>query len=180
MIDFEKIWQEYHDQLHGFVQKRVSDAAVAEDIVQDIFLKIFEKTDSLSDITHLKSWIYQTSRNAIIDHYRTRKIPAELSEHLPEPDSEKSDAARQEIAECLKPMMLMLPKNYREPVWMADLMGLPQKEIAQKLNLSLSATKSRILRGRELLKQIYLACCRVIVDPTGNIYDYERNDCEKC
>jgi RNA polymerase sigma-70 factor (ECF subfamily) len=181
-VSIEQIWKEYHNKLHDFVKKRVGDPSLADDLLQEIFLKILAKIQTLKANQKLPSWIYQIARNTIIDYFRTRKSAGELPESLSAPEDEQSDQALQEIAVCLAPMIQNLPVHYREAIEMAELEGLTQKEVAARQNLSLTGAKSRIQRGRGLLKDMLLECCRFEMDTKGKIIDYEQkgDDCKSC
>src|SRR5512134_696078 len=78
----EHIWHEFADKLGQFIRARVNDPATAEDILQNVFVKIQARLDQLKDPAKLQSWIYLIARNAIIDHYRTRKETVEVPETL--------------------------------------------------------------------------------------------------
>lgn len=82
-IGAESIWREFSANLDRFIRSRVADAATAEDILQEVFLKLQSRLDEFRDPTKLKGWLFLVARNAIIDHYRTRKNTAELTESLP-------------------------------------------------------------------------------------------------
>ncbi|MFC1490888.1 RNA polymerase sigma factor SigZ, partial [Candidatus Latescibacterota bacterium] len=169
----EAIWKEYHDSLFAFIRSRVADSITAEDILQDVFVKIHSKIGTLKQRAKLKSWIYQIARNAIIDYYRSHKIMYELPESLPAVEPNKSEKARSDIERGLLPMIMKLPEKYREAIILSEIEGLSQKEIAEKLGLSHSGAKSRIQRGRKLLKEMLLDCCRFEFDRHGNLLDYE-------
>ncbi|MBA2680971.1 MAG: hypothetical protein H0U76_21570 [Ktedonobacteraceae bacterium] len=68
----EQAWEAFHAPLHQFIRRRVADEAVAEDLLQDVFLRIHQYTASLKDVRRLEGWIYQITRNLIIDYYRSR------------------------------------------------------------------------------------------------------------
>jgi len=169
----ERIWREYHAALHGFIQARVEDTAVADDILQDVFLRIHAKIDSLKDTAKIKSWIYQIARNAIIDHYRARKQMIKLPEELPAPEADDTDQVRRDIESCLLPMIRSLPDEYREAMVLSEIEGLTQKQVAERQELSLSGAKSRIQRGRARLKDMLTDCCRFEFDHRGTMVDYQ-------
>ena len=78
-------------------------------------------------------------------------------------------------------MMNALPERYRVPLLLSELEGLPQKEVAKRLGLSLSAAKSRVQRGRERLKDIFSECCRFEIDGRGSVMGYQpRKDGCRC
>ena len=78
----ESVWTQFSDRLHSFIRSRVPDEATAEDIHQEVFLRIHTKMGTLTDMGKLESWIYQVTRNAIIDYYRTQRPTDELPETL--------------------------------------------------------------------------------------------------
>ena len=65
-----------------------------------------------------------------------------------------------------------LPEKYREAVYWADIKGITQNELAEKLSISVSGAKSRVQRGRQKIKEIVLKCCDINADKYGNIVDY--------
>jgi len=172
----EQIWREYHAHLHRFIQRRVHDRSIAEDILQDVFVKIQSRIITLKEEKKIQSWIFQITRNAIIDHFRVIKKTSELPETLASPEKDLSDKARQELVHCLLPMIQSLPELYRKTLLLSEIESVSQKEVAQKLSLSLSAVKSRIQRGRERLKKLLLECCRLEFDHQGTVTDFESKE----
>ena len=180
MNNIEQIWREYAAALHGFIQSRVDDADIADDILQTVFLNIHSKIDSLKDAGKLRPWIYQISRNAIIDFYRSHKSHVELPETIMAPEKDNVETARQEIEGCMLPLIRNLPDTYREAVMLSEIEGLTQKQVAEKLGLSLSAAKSRVQRGRIMVKDMLNDCCRFEIDHRGTMVDYQlKNSVDK-
>ena len=66
----EQVWELLSDRLRGFLRARVSDPSTAEDLLQETFLRIHQKLDSLQDQDRLTSWVYQVARNLVNDYYR--------------------------------------------------------------------------------------------------------------
>src|SRR5574341_1607213 len=178
----EKVWQEYHSKLRAFIKRRISDDTATDDTLQDIFLKIHTGLTSLKDETKLQSWLYQIARNAIIDYFRSQRPFVDIPEWLPQPETDPSDKVTHELSECLLPMIQLLPENYREAVILSELRGLTQKEVAKVQGFSLSGAKSRVQRGRALLKNMLAECCRLEFDHNGRLCDYERKGgaCNAC
>lgn len=178
----EKIWYEYHARLRSFIKSRVIDDTATDDTLQNVFLKMHTGLASLQDKTKLKSWLYQIARNAIIDYFRSRKPTVEVPEWLPQPETDSGEKVAQELSKCLQPMIQLLPENYREAIILSELHGLTQKEVAQVQGISLSGAKSRVQRGRVLLKNMLAECCRLEFDHSGRLCDYERKDgaCNTC
>jgi RNA polymerase sigma-70 factor (ECF subfamily) len=111
----------------------------ADDILQEVFLKIHRNLDTLAAETRLSAWLYQITRNAIIDYYRHR-IPVE---DLPDLaiETEASDNDGRELVACLKPMLTNLPEKYRQALWLTEFEGVSQKALSEQLGLSFSGTK---------------------------------------
>lgn len=178
----EKVWMEYHSRLLAFITKRVDDRSIAEDILQDVFVKIHSQMGSLKEETKLESWLYQITRNAVIDYYRTRKSSVELPEWLSQPVTDPGDQAKQELEACLRPMIDRLPENYRNALVLSELEGKTQQEVSEEQGISLSGAKSRVQRGRSLLKGMMFECCQFEFDHKGKVVDYDIKDkgCDSC
>jgi RNA polymerase sigma-70 factor, ECF subfamily len=183
MIDTENIWREYHGNLQRFIQRRIKDKAMAEDILQEVFLKIHSRISTLEDHSLLPGWLYQVTRNTVIDYYRHHRPEEELPEDPSDPTTSSAERAAQELAErCVRPFIEALPEPYREALILSELQGLTQKQLAERKGLSLSGAKSRVQRGRDKLKQILMACCHFQFDRRGSIvsYDSKRDSCKSC
>ncbi|NOS81999.1 MAG: RNA polymerase sigma factor SigZ [Nitrospira sp.] len=179
------MWQDIHVALRAFIVKRVINEAEADDIVQDVWLKMQRGLGGLKDQNRLISWIYQIARHAIIDHYRApgrrREMPAGLAADLESypssatmpTTSEDSGQLRKELAGCLRPMIERLSEEYRQAVVLVDLEGLTQQAAATQLGLSLSGMKSRVQRGRRQLKEMLEACCTIELDRRRGVADYD-------
>jgi RNA polymerase sigma-70 factor, ECF subfamily len=178
----EHIWHEFAGKLGRFIRARVADPATAEDILQDVFVKIQERLGQLEDPARLAGWIHLITRNAIIDHYRTRKHLVELPETLPaEPDT--PDDELEELKAAFRRMIYSLPEPYRDALVLTEFDGLSQQELAHRLGLSLSGAKSRVQRGRAQLKRMLEDCCTFEFDRRGKVIDCtprERSDCREC
>lgn len=179
----EEIWNNMSQSLIAYIHKRVSNVHDAEDILQTVFTKIHVNIDTVKDEKKLYSWIYRITKNAIIDHYRENNDHVELDkiEQLLETENESQDL-NGDIVLCLKSMINCLPDKYREAVLLSELGGITQKELSEKLGLSVSGAKSRVQRARQLLKTMMIDCCKLQMDCYGNVIDYERNQksCKFC
>lgn len=165
------IWNEFHRQLYGFINKRVKDRDIANDILQDVFLKIHLKLNTLKDDEKLTSWIYQITRNSLLDFYKKQKPQAEISEDLAELKEDQNFNA--EINKCLSPMINQLPEDARDAIMETELGNLSQKNYAQKLGISYSGAKSRVQRARKQLHDLFNECCKIESDKYGNVIEHE-------
>jgi RNA polymerase sigma-70 factor (ECF subfamily) len=179
----DQTWREYRQQLYHFILKRVSDPTVAEDMVQDVMVKMLTHRDSLRDGAKLRPWLYQITRNAITDYYRTRNnVTTKLPDDLLVAEDESVESVSQELAECcIRPFIAELPTPYQEAVLLSELEGLTQAEVAKRQGISLSGAKSRVQRGRRLLKGALLQCCQLEFGQQGELTAYEpQQDCSGC
>jgi RNA polymerase sigma-70 factor (ECF subfamily) len=146
-----------------------------------VFLKIHQHGNSLKDVRRLESWIYQITRNLIIDYYRSHRQPLTslgAQEVLDLPEDLPDDDIVSELLPCVRAMVLALPEQDRQALILTEYQGLTQKELGERLGLSFSGAKSRVQRAREKLKQELLACCHFELDRQGPILNYQpRCDC---
>jgi len=177
----EHVWEAFHTPLQQFIRRRVSDEASAEDVLQDVFLKIHQHVETLKDVKKLESWIYQITRNAIIDSYRSSRPMTTLDavEVLDLPEEVPEDDVVSELLPCVRAMVRKLPELDRQALVLTEYQGLTQKEMAERLGLSFSGAKSRVQRAREKLKQQLLECCHFELDRRGHIIDYQAR-CHSC
>lgn len=177
----EKIWNEFSKQLRLFILRRIPDQNHADDILQDVFLKIHSRINTLQDDTKIRGWIYRVTRNTIIDYYRIRKIDVEIPESFPAfIDNTPYNNISQELLIDIKEMIQALPEPYREILLMTENEEITQKELAHRLGISLSGAKSRVQRGRKKLKDMLLECCHFEFDRYQTVIDYYPRCCPCC
>ena len=205
----ERLWHEVHDRLTAFVAQRVDDPADVADLVQTVFLRVHQNMAAIADEQRLLPWLFQITRNAVADYYRApvrrREIggvgpdgavelgaghgiaaaarPSGDSEPLhpadPRSASEDEPAAR-ELAGCVRPLLELLPPSYREALTLVEFDGTPQVEVAARLGISVSGMKSRVQRGRAMLRDGLLACCDISRSATGGILDFAPRNGGSC
>jgi RNA polymerase sigma-70 factor, ECF subfamily len=171
---FEELFERYNSMVFNLAYQILGDREEALDVAQEVFLAIYQKMDSFRGESSLKTWIYRIAVRRAANRFRwwnrlRRRGTVSLEEHLSKsPESELSwnltsrakspeDALLlQEEREKVKRMLLELPLHQRIAVIMRDIEGLSYEEIAESLNVSLGTIKSRIARGREILKQHFV------------------------
>lgn len=172
-------WQAYRTELVQFVKRRIRNPLDAEDLVQDVLVRAYSQRASLREHRKFRSWLYQITRNAIIDYGRVHRSTAALPPVLE--TTPASTDAETELAMCLHPLVKRLPERYQQAVTLAELEGLKQREVAERLGLSLSGAKSRVQRGRKLLEDLLLQCCAVAFDTRGRVMDFSpQKPCNTC
>ena len=175
MILMTNLWKEHHSLLRIFVAKRVREGDAVDDILQNVFLKASVGLHTVKSQSAIPAWLYRIAANSIADHYRSQTTWEELPEDddLSAPELEIDYVA--ELATCLHPLIAELPETYRSALYLSEIEGLPQKEVAYRLGISLSGTKSRVQRGREKLRQSLSECCNIETGKSG-ITGYELRD----
>ncbi|HEX2618662.1 MAG TPA: RNA polymerase sigma factor SigZ [Phototrophicaceae bacterium] len=178
----ETVWNTLNPCLIRFIRRRVPDEQIADDLLQEVYLKIYTHITSLRDDRRLEAWVFQIARNAIIDYYRTRKPVDELdelSETIAAPDTvdiddeiDEPDDLSARLSEGVQKTIESLPEEYRQALILTEYEGLTQQELADRLGLSLSGAKSRVQRGRKLMRELMLACSYFKVDRLGKVVDY--------
>jgi RNA polymerase sigma-70 factor (ECF subfamily) len=172
-VTTEQLWETFNIPLKQFIRKRVMDEQNADDILQDVFLKIHTRIDTLKDEQKLQSWMYQIARNAVLDHYRERSMTYELPDTPADEEAIYDDDVIQTLIPCIQAMIEDLPPVYRESLILTEYEGMTQKELGEKLGISFSGAKSRVQRAREKLKKMLLDCCHFEFDRRGGIIDYQ-------
>jgi RNA polymerase sigma-70 factor (ECF subfamily) len=182
----EAIWTHLSSDLRRFIRRRVCDDHAADDLLQETFVRVHRNLVALHEADRLAAWVYQIARNVVHDHHRRAVNGAvALADRDPVDDADHRLGPRG-CGGCdwLDEMIGALPDGYREAVRMSEVEGLSQQMVADRLGLSLSGAKSRIQRGRGMLKGALDGCCRFEFDGRGNLMDYEprpdRKVCRNC
>ncbi len=177
-----KAWQAHRDELFRFVLSQVHDPSTAEDIVQDVFVKAYARQTALNEPSKLRSWLYQITRNAMIDYYRLQKPSEAVPDDLVDEGEMQEDVnAQLALARCLTPLLDGLPEPYRQALRLVECEGITQRELAVRLGLSPSGAKSRVQRARTMLRDILVQRCQVGLDCRGRVVGYEaRQACDGC
>src|SRR2546423_1982738 len=165
----ETIWETLASRLRSFIRLRVRDHAAAEDILQEIFLRIHKSLPTLRNGERLESWVWRITRNAIAGHFRRLRPSEPLAQNMA-PISEIS-ADMPDLRPCVRQFIDQLKPLYREALLLTEWQGLTQREMSRRLKITASGAKSRVQRVREQLKKLLLDCCRFELDRRGNILE---------
>lgn len=173
------VWTLYSDDVKRFITSKVKDTAVSDDLLQDTFIKIHTKLHTLRDVTKLKSWVFSIARNSIMDYFKASKMTFEIANFESEATILEDKHTEQD---CLRGILQSLPKKYRDPLFLSDIKGLKQAEVAVQLNQNLTTTKSQIQRARKLIAQGFMDCCGFVMNDKGELVGeiQEKKDCKIC
>ena len=164
---------ENHRAFLRYLERRVGDRALAEDILQDAFAKVIDRPDRAPADEGVVPWFYRMLRNAAIDQFRRRgaadraveAFAQELETHTaPEPELEA------EICACVTRLADTLKAEYAEALRVIDIQGTPVKEFAAQRGLSASNAGVRVFRAREALK-------RRVTESCGTCAEHGCRDC---
>jgi RNA polymerase sigma-70 factor (ECF subfamily) len=175
----QDIWNVYSNALKHFILSKVKNKGVTDDLLQETFIKVHTKLHQLEDDTKLKSWLFSIARNVVVDHFRQQDFTYYLSD-----DNFIDQEQKQEHSEhdCLRGIIKNLPKKYRDPLFLSDIKGLKQQEVAKQLHLPLPTVKSQLQRARKQLAQGFVDCCGFVLNDKGHLVGeiQDKADCKVC
>jgi RNA polymerase sigma-70 factor (ECF subfamily) len=178
-MELAEVYTTFRKSLFNYIYGKINNREDAEDILQNVFLKMHTHIETLSDKEKIQNWLYRITRNAVIDYYRskgskkrklelTEKFPADLEEEAHSDDTKGMD-------KCVRGFIDKLPDEYRSIIIDSEIKGIPQKELASKYDLQYVTLRSRVQRGRERLHKMFTNCCSIQTDKHGNILEASRN-----
>ncbi|MFY0603205.1 MAG: sigma-70 family RNA polymerase sigma factor [Flavobacteriaceae bacterium] len=175
----KEVWTLYSEDIKRFILSKVKEPIIADDIVQDTFLKVHTNLHKLKDLSKLKSWIFSIARNSMMDYFKNSKVTFEIANF--ESKTEISENIHTE-KDCLRGILQGLPKKYRDPLFLSDIKGLKQAQVAEQLKQNLPTTKSQIQRARKLIAQGFMDCCDFVLNEQGHLVGeiQEKEDCKVC
>jgi len=175
-MDFWEIYDQYYGKVRKFILALVKDEWVADDLIQETFLKIQNNLKSLKDPLKSSSWIFRIAYNLCQDHFRQLKrsrkeerIDQEEMEDFKETLIQKESDIQKELeqrqmGECVQNQMDLLPESMREVLILFDIMEFSHQEIADILGISTENVKVRLHRARKKLKAILEEKCSFEMD----------------
>jgi RNA polymerase sigma-70 factor (ECF subfamily) len=186
-LTLAEVYETYHRRVVAYAA-RLLGKDEAEDIAQEVFVKVGRSLGTLSDATKLTSWIYAVTLNTVRDHVRKRGGETaassstggcpESGERAEDPLSDVRDAAsrspeqaaiRNEMVACYLDYVRRLPRRYYVVYALSELEDLSNQEIADRLSLSLGTVKIRLHRARALLNGELRRNCRCYQNERGEL-----------
>jgi RNA polymerase sigma-70 factor (ECF subfamily) len=169
-------WQGLTATLRSHIGRRVGNAADRDDLVQDVLLRVHRSYGALKKQMSAGAWIARIADNAVIDFWRRGKKPAMAPAAMTDVDaaeiagdSGEGDHLQQALAAYVARSVTSLPSPYRETLTLTELQGVKYAAAAEMLGVSLAAVKSRVLRGRMILKQSLRENCDLEIGATGRV-----------
>lgn len=173
------IWTLYADDIKYFILSKVKDHAMADDLLQETFIKAHTKLNTIKDDNKVKSWLFTIARHTVLDYFRQREIVYEMTDEDFIFEDQKIDHTE---IDCLRGIIKRLPKKYRDPLFLSAIKGMKQAQVSRQLHLPLATVKSQIQRGRKLIAQGFIDCCDFKVNDNGFLVGElkEKADCKVC
>ena len=172
-------WQVLGQRLGAYIGRRLP-ADDVDDVLQDVLLRIHKNIRHLREDSRFGPWVYSVARNAVIDRLRKTQPhladPAEL-DSVPSPDDTDGEQA---LLNCVTPFVARLPEAYRHAITLVELQRLSQADAAAMVGISLSGMKSRVQRGRRMLREMFEECCSLKIDARGRVMEAERREPIAC
>jgi RNA polymerase sigma-70 factor (ECF subfamily) len=164
-IDLYALYDEHYPRVRSFIRAKVKDAWVADDLTQETFVRAFRHITGLKQDEKIRSWLFQIANHLCLDYFRSlnsrrsgdKKLKVNLGSAGPPLLERKVE--QKEMSSCVRDHMQYLREDYRNVIFLFEIMGLSQKEIAESLGLSKENVKVQIHRARRALKSILEAHC---------------------
>lgn len=165
-----RAWNAHESELCNFLRHRAGDSHLADDLLQEVFVKAMQQGRQFCTLDNDRAWLFQVARNALVDHYRLGREATGLPEDMsqPEPICEPIHA----LSACVARVLSELTAEDRNIIEQCDLEGVKQKDYAVVHGLSLAAAKSRLLRARERMRARMNTACQVRFDEQGRVADH--------
>ena len=183
----QRIYETYHDKVLGYAAKLIGRDD-ADDVTQEVFIKIGRSLDTLKDPARLTSWIYAITLNAVRDTARKRAAGIQHADVCPEPSrggdqaddglgtvpdqtssTPEETVMRNQMVACYLDYVEALPPNYYDVYVASELEELANEEIARRLSLTLGAVKIRLHRARALLHEQLRRDCQCFYSERGEL-----------
>ena len=179
-MDNRNMFFECETKITSRIKNKVFDNAEVEDLRQEVFIRFAHSLKTIKNTDNLCGYLLRITDNIVNDYYRKKYkqssdnfTQTEIVENVEETEKKYSFS---ELS--LMTFIEKLPEKYKEALILTELKGESQKSVAEKLNISYSALKSRVQRAREMLKKEILNCCDYKFDTYGNIVSCcENNPC---
>lgn len=152
---FENLFQEYSDVVYRLCLYKTSNEDIAHDLTQETFLRLWNMISSGKEIVKPKQYIYQITRNLIVDYYKSKKMVSLDELHEMGFDSKSTETSAEHISDVLilREIIEDMDKEFRDVIYMRYVEGLTVKEIAEILEISENLVSVRINRGKKKLQE---------------------------
>jgi RNA polymerase sigma-70 factor (ECF subfamily) len=163
-------WTAHAPELRAWLRHRTNNTALADDLLQDLFLKALRQGARFCDVQNARAWLFEVARNLLADQMRVAHHMVELPDDLV---AQTQDADTVDnLTACLPRVLSELGPEDRDAVTLCDLQGMAQADFAKLKGLTLSAAKSRVQRARVRLRAQMSQACQVQLNEFGLVEDF--------
>jgi RNA polymerase sigma-70 factor (ECF subfamily) len=156
---FAEIVREHQSMVYGLARNFLRDAALAEELSQEVFLELYQNLESIKSAEHLKFWLRKVASNRCIDHARrAKRRPVVGLEDVPEPATPEGAIADPILSDTLKRYVKTLPEAARMVVVLRYQEDLAPSEIAEALDMPINTVKSHLQRSLSMLREKMTRC----------------------
>ena len=148
-LDFEQVYEAYRGRVFNTAYRMLSNRADAEDVTQDVFVKVFKKLGSFRGDSAVSTWIYRIAVNACLDFRRRRRLRQTVSLE----DGLEVGSTPMSVARLIESALPRMADGYRQVFVLHDIQGLKHDEIAKILGITDGASKSQLHRARAFLRR---------------------------
>lgn len=147
---FKEILIRYQNGVYGFAFSFLKDAQEAEDISQEVFIRLYRTADAYRSYAGLRTFLYRITRNLCIDHLR-KKRPEPMTDppEMANPQTPLSHLCAAELREKIDGITSTLPQNQRAALYLRHEQGMSYREIAESLEVTVHAVESLLTRARK-------------------------------
>jgi RNA polymerase sigma-70 factor (ECF subfamily) len=168
--DFQQVWEAFQPRVRRYLA-RLAGAGAAEDLTQETFLRISQALGGFRGESSLSTWVYRVATNVGLDWLRSpasrvarQQVSPRVLTLLGTPPAVEQEVAREEMGQCIRGFIEQLPEDYRSVLVLSELAGLPDRQIAAVLDLTLETVKIRLHRARTRLREILERECTLSRD----------------
>lgn len=184
-VSLPVLWREHRGVLWRLVRRRVPTSEDAEDVLQEVWLTAHRKLHQLEEAHKARAWLCGVARSRVVDFYRRRRPTEPLTPDRVERLAAPPRATGMDetgTAGCFSAILAAMPEHYREAVVLIDLEGCTSTELATRTALSIPGAKSRVQRGRRMLRAGIEECLELEFDAVGHLCgsEFRRHDCRFC
>ncbi|MFQ6608817.1 MAG: RNA polymerase sigma factor, partial [Fidelibacterota bacterium] len=172
-LDFNKIYNRYEKPIYNYVWRLVGEQPIAEDLTQEIFIKVYRNLTGFQGKSKLSTWIYKIATNACIDYFRTSAYKRQMNtvdiedQNINNSTHDETESnlsiedliIKDDMKKCIHQCVDDLPSDYRSVIVLHDLQGFKNREIAEILDASIDNVKIRLHRARKKLRSVFSSNC---------------------
>jgi len=152
---FERLFHAFQGAIVNYLYRLIGDAAEAEELAQDVFVRAYQALPSLKGEANYRAWLYRIATHCAYDLLRRRRLVRWLPLGAQETSAPSPPAPDGDLRDAVQEALLRLSPEYRVPLILYSVQGYSTAEIAEMLGISVGAVKTRLYRAREAFRRIY-------------------------